>query len=238
MKEQKLARMSKLEKQRRKNNGEDDPKERDKASAKRGDGIGKDGFFELEASEDEGHTDDDPGKKSRRPSTKEELALLAADIDDDGAGKRHFDMAKVIKAEKMSAKKKQPKLKTKGQPVEEAGNEDEAEDGRGFEIDVKDKRFQALHDEHEFAIDPSNPHFKKTKAMSQLLDERRKRLKEKVKAEAEERGEKRATSKASAGGNGDLDLQKLVQSVKRKSGAKDAPHSELRKDKKKKFKSS
>ncbi|KAG9047783.1 pre-rRNA-processing protein esf1 [Tulasnella sp. UAMH 9824] len=240
MKEQKLARMSKLEKQRRKNNGEDDPKERDKTSAKRGDGIGKDGFFEQEDGQDEDRSDTDVGPgKSRRPSTKEELALLAADIANDDGGKRHFDMAKVIKAEKMSAKKKQPKFKKKGQHDEEAGNEDEAEDGRHFEIDVKDKRFQALHDEYEFAIDPSNPHFKKTKAMGQLLDERRKRLKEKVKAEAEERFENRAARKESVGGgNGDLDLQKLIQSVKRKTGAKDGPHSELRKEKKKKFKPS
>ncbi|KIO24873.1 hypothetical protein M407DRAFT_211781 [Tulasnella calospora MUT 4182] len=240
MKEQKLARMSKLEKQRWKNNGEDDVAERDKASAKRGDELGKDGFFDLEGAQDDDRSDDDGhGTKFRRPSTKEELALLAADMENDDGGKRHFDMAKVLKAEKMSAKKKQHKFKKKGQHEEEAGNEDEVEDGRDFEIDVRDRRFQALHDEYEFAIDPSNPHFKKTKAMSQLLDERRKRLKQKVEAEAGERGETRTGSKVAAGErNGDLDLQKLVQSVKRKSGAKDAPHSESRRDKKKKFKSS
>ncbi|KAG8930677.1 pre-rRNA-processing protein esf1 [Tulasnella sp. 417] len=244
MKEQKLARMSKLEKQRWKNNGEDDAAELRKASTKRGDGVAKDRFFELEG-EDEGHSDDGGyGKnstktESRRPSTKEELALLAADMDNDDGGKRHFDMAKVLKAEKMSAKKKQPKFRKKGQHDEEAGNDEEVEDGRDFEIDVNDQRFKALHDEYEFAIDPSNPHYKKTKAMGRLLDERRRRLKEKVKTEAEGKGERRLASKMTAGGrHADSELQKLVQSVKRKSATEGPSRSELRREKKRKVNSS
>ncbi|KAG8935267.1 pre-rRNA-processing protein esf1 [Tulasnella sp. 408] len=173
-------------------------------------------------------------QKSRRPSTEEELALLSADIDNDNAGKHHFGTAKVIKAEK----KKQSNFNKKGWNDEEAGSEDEAEHWRDFEIDVKGQRFWALHDKSEFAIDPSNPHFKEPKATSQLLDERRKRLKEEVKPEAEQRGAKRAAWEAAAGGNASLDFQKLIQSVKRRSGPKDAPHSELRRDRKKKFKSS
>ncbi|KAG9011771.1 pre-rRNA-processing protein esf1 [Tulasnella sp. 427] len=240
MKEQKLARMNKLEKHRRRNDGEDDPVERNKVNAKRGDAVGEDGFFQLEGSHGgdqsapEDHEKRANGSDSRRSSPKEELALLAANINGDDGGNRHFDMAKVIKAEKMSSKKKQ-RFKRKGDRDEGAQNEDEAEDGRDFEINVGDDRFQALHDEYEFAIDPSNPHFKKTKAMSQLLDERRRHLKEKVKAEADGRRDKQATRQAGHAIVGDSDLQRLVQSVKRKSGGEHAPHLDSRKGKKKRL---
>ncbi|CAG8434877.1 12895_t:CDS:2 [Ambispora gerdemannii] len=39
----------------------------------------------------------------------------------------------------------------------------------------QDPRFAALHESHHFAIDPSNPRFKKTKAMDKLLQERQRR---------------------------------------------------------------
>jgi len=56
-----------------------------------------------------------------------------------------------------------------------AGGDDENELQHDFTIDVKDQRFRALHEDHVFAIDPSNPHFKRTKSMSALLEERSKR---------------------------------------------------------------
>jgi len=79
-----------------------------------------------------------------------------------------------------------------------------------FVIDVHDERFQALHENPQFAIDPSNPRFKKTKSMSALLEERHRRqqtLRDEVKSSA---------SKASHAA-GERGLQSLVESVKRKS---------------------
>jgi NUC153 domain len=87
--------------------------------------------------------------KPRKPSTKEELSLLVAP-DQPDSEPRHFDMATIIKAEKNDGKKRRGrKKKTNG--------DDENELQDNFTIDVKDERFRALHEDHAFAIDPSNP---------------------------------------------------------------------------------
>jgi hypothetical protein len=61
-------------------------------------------------------------------------------------------MQDIIKAEKDAGKKKRKRnKKSKGVEREvELGDE-------GFDINVKDDRFKALHEEPAFAIDPSNP---------------------------------------------------------------------------------
>lgn len=43
-----------------------------------------------------------------------------------------------------------------------------------FQMDLEDPRFSSLLNNHEFFIDPTNPQFKKTKAMDQILDKKRK----------------------------------------------------------------
>ena len=84
-----------------------------------------------------------------KPSTKEELSLLVAP-DQPGSEPKHFDMAAIIKAEKNKGKKRKGwRKKTSG--------DDENELRDDFAIDVKDERFRALHEDHAFAIDPSNP---------------------------------------------------------------------------------
>lgn len=87
--------------------------------------------------------------KGRKPSTKEELSLLVAP-DQPGSEAKHFDMAAIIKAEKKKGKKRHGRRK-------ETSGDDENELQDGFAIDVKDERFSALHEDHAFAIDPSNP---------------------------------------------------------------------------------
>jgi len=94
-------------------------------------------------------------------------------------------------------------------------NKGEAEDNEiqeQFVINVKDDRFKAVHEDHTFAIDPSNPHFKKTKSMAALLDERSKRQKNKRGGEGDH-----GTKKTD--GSGGRSLTSLVESVKRKSAA-------------------
>ena len=44
-------------------------------------------------------------------------------------------------------------------------------------MDVKDPRFAAVYTSHHYAIDPTSSKFKKTKAMQELLNERRRRNK-------------------------------------------------------------
>lgn len=87
--------------------------------------------------------------KVRKPSTKEELSLLIAP-DELDSGPKHFDMAAIIKAEKNEPKKRKTRRK-------KTGGDDENELQDNFTINVKDERFRALHEDHVFAIDPSNP---------------------------------------------------------------------------------
>lgn len=91
----------------------------------------------------------DQGNKARKPSTKEELSLLVAP-DELDSGPKHFDMAAIIKAEKNERRKRMKGSK-------KTGGDDENELQDDFTINVKDERFRALHEDHVFAIDPSNP---------------------------------------------------------------------------------
>lgn len=141
----------------------------------------------------------------RVESTAEELALVATS-DNPNAEPHHFDMKAILKAEKKKGKKKKSKH-----------GEEEKELQEDFAIDVTDERFKMLHEDPTFAIDPTNPHFKKTKAMSAFLAERTKRRNSSGKDGEDDR--KRTETPADDARN----LQNLVESVKRKSaGAGDS----------------
>ncbi|PKK72356.1 hypothetical protein RhiirC2_766235 [Rhizophagus irregularis] len=94
---------------------------------------------------------------------KAELELLV--MDDEKEVHKHFDLKEIIKNEKRKNKNKKIK-------------KDSIQDDDDFEINVNDSRFAALHESHHFAIDPSNPQFKKTKSMGKLLEERQRRQSE------------------------------------------------------------
>ncbi|EQB55213.1 hypothetical protein CGLO_04866 [Colletotrichum gloeosporioides Cg-14] len=147
---------------------------------------------------------------------KAQLKLLMAD-DGDEAGEHldHFDMNEILKAEK--AKKKKGKGKNK-KGKKAGGDDDDDKVGlqEGFKINVDDDRFKAVFESHEYAIDPSNPKFKKTEAMQTLLEEGRKKRKVGNDEAPAERSGKKA-KKESKGG--DAELSGLVASVKRKAKA-------------------
>lgn len=113
------------------------------------------------------------------------------------------EMKSDVKAEK-KGKKKRGKKKV-------IDDDDEVQDD--FIIDVKDDRFKAIHEDYQFAIDPSNPRFKKTKSMVALIDERTKRQK---RSRPQDETSARLPAKAD-----DTSLKYLVESVKRKSAAAD-----------------
>ncbi|ODQ65054.1 hypothetical protein NADFUDRAFT_59346 [Nadsonia fulvescens var. elongata DSM 6958] len=147
-------------------------------------------------------------------SKRAELELLMMDDEDNEDGKlQHFDMKEIIKAEKDS-KKKRGKKGPKGQ-------ETPTPTGADFEIDVSDPRFAALYSNHEFAIDPTKPNFKKTNNMSKLLDERRRRQDtgETERVEEPKNRKKRKTEKISAPSTvaTKSDLMSLVEKVKRQA---------------------
>ncbi|KAJ2397273.1 pre-rRNA-processing protein esf1 [Coemansia sp. RSA 2603] len=124
--------------------------------AKKGKGKGK---KETKAERKQRHALED--------KQRAELELLLEGADGD---RKHFDMEEIIKAEKRKGKKKGKKH----------GKDIDAADADDFNLDTKDPRFGALFESHNFAIDPNNPNFKKTKAMKELLNESRKRRKTNV----------------------------------------------------------
>ncbi|KAJ6621688.1 hypothetical protein B0H10DRAFT_969749 [Mycena sp. CBHHK59/15] len=152
------------------------------------------------------------GHPSRAISTPEELSLLISS-DKPTSEPRHFDMKAILKAEK--------RAKWKGKKGKKLADDEANEMQEDFTINVDDARFKVLHDDHAFAIDPSNPQFKKTKGMSALLEERSKR----------QRQTREGTDGVakSSGDDGRRTLQNLVESVKRKSAAVDATSGKRRK---------
>lgn len=109
-------------------------------------------------------------------------AVMAEDANDKQAAHLdHFDMNDILKAEK--AAKKKGKGKSKGKKIE-------GELQSGFRMDVEDERFKAVFENHEFAIDPSNPKFKATEGMNKLLEEGRKKRRGGVEGGEERRSKK------------------------------------------------
>ncbi|KAF8971365.1 hypothetical protein BDZ97DRAFT_1901573 [Flammula alnicola] len=163
----------------------------------------KDKKQKSKKSNQDGGDDDEDKPAARAEATAEELALLVAS-DNPNAEPKHFNLKSVIKAEKQKKRRKGRKGKT---------TEDDNEAQEDFVMDVKDERFKVLFEDHQFAIDPTNPHFKKTKAMSALLDERQKRQREL----RDEHVEGAPSRPKTTGETGPKSLQSLVESVKRKS---------------------
>ncbi|KAA1074556.1 hypothetical protein PGT21_010016 [Puccinia graminis f. sp. tritici] len=86
---------------------------------------------------------------------------------------RHFDLSKILKLEKLSAKKSKLSTKTRRKLVAQLDG-DPADQLDRFQVDVDDPRFgPGLVRDPEFAIDPSNPQFIKSKNMLELLDSTR-----------------------------------------------------------------
>ncbi|KIJ11829.1 hypothetical protein PAXINDRAFT_137574 [Paxillus involutus ATCC 200175] len=160
--------------------------------------------------------DSSPAPTLRQPSTKAELALLAASDNPRGES-AHFDMKAVLKAEKQS-KSKRSRHKSKKRATDGDADDGPNETQNDFVIDVKDDRFTAIHEDHQFAIDPSNPHFKKTKSMAALLDERSKRKTSRRGRPDDPALHSRGAAKE---GGHNRSLHSLVESVKRKSAAVD-----------------
>lgn len=113
---------------------------------------GQDEFFGSDSSEEEEEQQPKPKSKPRslEPTLADEddLAAVVGTNEPDS----NFSMKDIIKAEKEAGKKRRRRKSKKGEQERdvELGPND-------WEIDVKDDRFKALHEEPEFAIDPSNP---------------------------------------------------------------------------------
>lgn len=139
-----------------------------------------------------------------------ELELLM--LDDKTTTVKHFDMNEIEKAQKRARKTGKHK-KGKKNAAEVAADD--------FQMDVKDPRFQRLFENHEYAIDPTNPRFRPTDGMKALLEEGRKRRRqvdtEIPDGDGDEPTQKKKKGKTTAVSKGDADeLHKLVERVKGK----------------------
>jgi hypothetical protein len=141
-------------------------------------------------------------------ANRAELELMMSDED----RVKHFDMRDIIKAEKLKKKKKHKgKRIDSGADIETSGN--------SFQMDVKDPRFSKLFENHEFAIDPTNPRFKDTEGMKAMLEEgrRKRKLAKNEEGNIEVREHKKTKAKERHLGNGGQDVSLLVEKFKKKS---------------------
>lgn len=163
-------------------------------------GLGfDDPFFAEAANDNPKHTNkvrkEERLKKRREREAEEaasakqraELELLMADNDNESAVRtgatgnghavRHFDMNEIEKAEKGKNKwqKRKEKKNKRGQADGDDDGAVKATIQDDFQMDTTDARFGKLFENHEFAIDPTNPGLRKTKAMKELMEEGRRR---------------------------------------------------------------
>lgn len=142
-------------------------------------------------------------------SRRAELELLMADDEANGEGVRHFDMREIEKAEKEARRKGKNKGKKSKKSAVDAVKDD-------FKVEAEDPRFKALFDSHEYAIDPTNPRFKSTEGMKNLLEEgRKKRKREDREGAGEEVVAKKGKGGKEAKAGGDDELKSLVARLKK-----------------------
>lgn len=114
----------------------------------------------------EDKTEDEETAKS-----KAELELLLMDEQNDG--RHHFSLKKLL--EENQGGKGGRKRKRKAEQEKKAAAKAEKRDGDEFQVDLADPRFSALYSSHHFNVDPTDPHFKKTKGMEAILTEKQRR---------------------------------------------------------------
>lgn len=107
---------------------------------------------------------DDEGTEVPVERRKRAKRKVVPEEDDEG-----YDVRKLEKVERLKNKK----LRGKRKRQRDALNEEMKQDG--FNFDAADSRFGAVLDGANFAIDPAAPDFKRTTAMTQLLNEQSKR---------------------------------------------------------------
>jgi len=166
---------------------------------------GEDGDMEVtfqEEGEDDGDLESEqeieeeeaPSKSKKKRKNRNEDQDKQKDnglclLEDDEEERNHFNYNDIVDSA-TSSKSKKKRLKKKGRFVED-----------DFVFDSQDPRFNALLSNPLFNVDPSDPHFKKTPAMNELIERK-----------AQTRIEKKPDKKKES-------LDSLVKSVKLKSKA-------------------
>ncbi|QLQ80742.1 hypothetical protein HG537_0E00950 [Torulaspora globosa] len=130
--------------------------------------------------------------------SKAELELLMMEDEDNHSSlnkKAHFNMNEILKSEK--EKKKKNKYQDRKKIVED-----------NFKPNLQDSRFKEVFEGHDFAIDPSQPEYRDTKAMKEILAERSKRSRK-------NKSKKRRPSIQANDANEKSDIAGIVAKLKR-----------------------
>ncbi len=146
-------------------------------------------------------------KKEKRTDGEEktdDLSLLVMDDEDDG--RRHFDYKDTVANEAKSKKKRKRKA---------AEAEIDTPVADDFDLNLSDSRFQDVFHNPEFNVDPSNPHFKKTKSMQKLVEEKQRR----IAAQPVEIPSEAKTVKSSKSPGTRSDISSLVRAVQTKTAS-------------------
>lgn len=152
----------------------------------------------LNKSDSQSKTADEVEKEKK---SKAELELLMMDDDNDTESKlnkkAHFNMTEILRSEK--EKGKRTKYQNREKIVEDE-----------FKPDLNDPRFREVFEDHDFAIDPSQPEFKGTTAMKEILKERNQRVSKK-------KGNKKRKLEQPRKNNNSNELNGLVAKLKRRN---------------------
>jgi len=163
-----------------------DKKKQKKEKSKKDDDTTEKAFSDDELPDDVDFTDPffagevkEINKKKKKKKVKEDipeavnekdvggLDLILMDSDDD---KKHFNYKDIVETETTTVPKKK-KWKKKKKDNQQAVTKK----GDNFRVDVGDERFSALFTSANYNIDPSDPNYKKTNAMEELVKEKQKR---------------------------------------------------------------
>uniref|UniRef100_A0A182YK95 Uncharacterized protein n=1 Tax=Anopheles stephensi TaxID=30069 RepID=A0A182YK95_ANOST len=161
--------------------------------------------------------------KEQEERDAEESARRRAELElmlDDGEDNRaHFNLRAIQESEidlaTVSKSKRRHLLKKSRRQIEEQRNSKQAADD--FEVNVEDPRFTAIYSKPDFNIDPTNPAFKKTKAMERLI-ETKLRKRQLAENDVREGGNGAAATAAAEPkvARKDVATTMLVKSIKRK----------------------
>ena len=159
---------------------------------------------------------------------------VLSDFGGNGNPSGNSSQAQLSKKKSRKARLAEKKAKN-GKAARQLESDDE-DDGGGLRdrktVDVADDRFAGLFDSHKFALDPTDPRYKETKAAEFIAEERARRRDEKkfkkkkkgVESDGDEdhdldSSKKSKKSKNDSTDGGDQALRALVSGLKRKSAA-------------------
>jgi hypothetical protein len=154
-------------------------------------------------------------------NTKQAASLELLMMDEEEHGAKHFGIDDVLAAEKRRSGKHKKRKGGKAEASDAAAAADARQDAArlaavdSFKPNLQDPRFQALYTSHEFAIDRTDPRFKETGAMREILNERHRRRQETSSHPPEESSSIRSRTVVADAQPRAADLSALVSKIKR-----------------------